>query len=350
MTSPDRAQPEGAIGIGQFRSWQLMTEADAKAQMSGGVRTSFNNAQNKFKTSGRSLSEQLAIVNDHTQQIEELRAELGQLTIWGNSRVFTSNNTYYASPGTIRAEVIMLGAGAGGGAGRYDYVLGAGGASGGGGGGENHFVIPGSVLFDSQGNAKAIPIIIGAGGTGAQETRGAGQGGGNTQILDIIVGGGNGGSYAQSTIPPPGGFGMIPGGDGGRTYWIESTGESSSVVHPQTAGGGSVSPYDMHGGGGGGGAGGDKGNNQYSVGTNGGNGGVSPGGRQSSPNGSNPSELLATGGGGGWGQNGNWGGTAGHGGFPAGGGGGGCGGGGPDSWGRGGNGAPGCIWIIEHAS
>lgn len=114
MTSPDRAQPEGAIGIGQFRSWQLMTEADAKAQMSGGVRTSFNNAQNAFKTDGKSLSQQLEMITDHSRTIEEIREELAQLTIFGKTRTFTGNADITASPGTISWDVIMIGAGGGG--------------------------------------------------------------------------------------------------------------------------------------------------------------------------------------------------------------------------------------------
>lgn len=50
MTSPSGGIPAGALVPGSFASWQAMTEADAKAQMSGGALFAFGKAQGKFKT------------------------------------------------------------------------------------------------------------------------------------------------------------------------------------------------------------------------------------------------------------------------------------------------------------
>lgn len=343
MTSPVGGPPEGAFVVGG-RFGQDITEESAKHMMSNGVKTSFGKTQVAFK------KEYNDVRDDHTKQITELRQEFDQMTIWGNSRTFTGRGTYRASPGTIRAEVIMIGSGAGGGAGAWNAILGASSGGGGGGGGENHFVIPGAALFEEDGTPKAIAIEIGEGGAGGQTTRANGWGGGNTSILDIIVGGGSGGSGADAGgAGGAGGFGMIPGGDGGSMGWLETVGDNNYVSHPTTPGGSSISPYDMHGGGGGGGAGGTT-NSAYSEGSKGGNGGVAPGGQYGRPDGSKPSALLPTGGGGGWGTNLSWGGSGGSGGFPGGGGGGGAAGRGSNSWSRGGPGANGIIWIIEHAS
>jgi len=46
VTAPNQPTPDGAIPVGGFRSFQLMTENDAKSAMKGGVLGSFGNAQN----------------------------------------------------------------------------------------------------------------------------------------------------------------------------------------------------------------------------------------------------------------------------------------------------------------
>lgn len=349
MTSPDRAQPEGAIGIGQFRSWQLMTEADAKAQMSGGVRTSFNNAQDAFKTDGKSLSQQLEMITDHSRTIEEIREELAQLTIFGKTRTFTGNADITASPGTISWDVIMVGAGGGGASGKWSIdiapasQLGGGGGSG---GGENHFTIPGSMLFNADGTPKVISIKVGYPGGGATITDSNGNPGGSSWVLDLEAGGGIGGptadfAYQSNWDRVPGGTGMIPGGYGSLV--------TQAAGAPANAGS-SVSPYDLHGGGGGGGRGFTTSPSYPSTQGMGGQGGISPGGTTANAPGKVPSQLVPTGGGGGAGGARNNGSTAGAGAFPGGGGGGGGSGNNSNSWGRGGNGGAGIVHIIERFS
>lgn len=342
MTTPSGESAVGALGPGGFAAWQAMTEADAKAIMSGGAKAKFSGAQNAFKTNGVPLSQQLEIINDHTAQIDELRAEFEQTTIWGTARTFTSNNTYLASPGTVRVEVVMVGAGGGGAMGKWFALNADQGGGSGGGGGENHFTIPGSLLFDSSGDPIPIPIIVGAGGEGGQVTENPGTGGGNTVIKDITAGGGVGGLFHTGMYSGgAGGTGMIPGGRGGTSYYTDG-----STNFSPTAGGNSVSPYDLHGGGGGGGGGG-SGSFFGGQGQFGGAGGVSSGGINAHWDGYPPSTLLTTGGGGGRGANTNSGGTAGHGAVPGGGGGGGGGANSAAGLAKGGNGGQGIIWLIE---
>lgn len=334
MTMPSGGTPPGALAPGGFAAWQAMTEADAKTMMAGGTKGAFGGAQNAFKTNGVPLSQQLETINDHTQQITELREEFEQGTIWGVARTFTGNGTYLASPGTVRVEVIIVGGGAGGAMAAW-YLSNSGShAGGGGGGGETHFTIPGSLLFDANGAPIPIPVIIGAGGQGGQVTRYPGNGGGNTSIQDIVVGGGQGGLWTTAAYSGgDGGFGMIRGGRGGS--YAYQVGEEAPVG--ANNGGDSISPYDMHGGGGGGGSGTLPG----------GAGGASPGGNSGHWNGYPPSTLLATGGGGGRGSNVNSGGYAGHGAAPGGGGGGGAGANTEGALAKGGNGGQGIAWFIE---
>ena len=292
-----------------------------------------------FGTVNDTYIRDLPIITDHSRSITEIREELAAATIHGNARVFTSNHTYYASPGTIEAFVIYIGAGGGGASGKWDLILATNrrGGCGGGGGGETHFLIPGTLLFDSNGDPKPIDIRIGEGGKGAVNTDSPGNGGGNTSIAGVIAGGGDGGARGTTTNGGgKGGIGVIRGGDGGSAVTTDNG--------TSTPGRDSLSTFgELYGGGGGGGAG----VTGWAGGTNpvrpGGSGGVSPGGQLPGQNGTPPSPIVVTGGGGGSGGND----RGGDGAYPGGGGGGGGYGTSESNWGAGGNGADGIAYIIE---
>lgn len=298
-----------------------------------------------FGTVNDSYVSDLPTIVDHSNSITLLQQAFDQLVLQGLAIVFTSNNTYTPSDGTVSIDVIILGAGAGGSSGSYDF-FGAGNMSGGGGGGggEVHTTIVAATLpVDSFGNFTALKIVIGAGGAGGATDQAVGAGGGNTSIGPpigdpwLVAGGGNGGAWGHPATTPSslGGTGMIPGGNGGIGGWV-----NGSTGIPPTAAGDSISAYSLNGGGGGGGAGAGGGSN---GGTAGGEGGLSKGGAPGSP-GNAPSSVVATGGGGGGGgATGNNPGAAGA--FPSGGGGGaGCS---ASGGGAGGNGGNGVMFIIE---
>lgn len=347
--APDGAIPDGSLVRGLFRARQLETEEQAKARLTNGALGKWQGAQNAFKHDGKSLDEQLQLITDHSKTIEEIREELAQLTIFGKTRTFTGNADITASPGTISWDVIMVGAGGGGASGKWSIdiapasQLGGGGGSG---GGENHFTIPGSMLFNADGTPKVISIKVGYPGDGATSTDSNGKPGGSSWVLDLEAGGGIGGptadfAYQSNWDRVPGGTGMIPGGFGSLV--------TQAAGAPANAGS-SVSPYDLHGGGGGGGRGFTTSASYPSTQGMGGQGGISPGGTTANAPGKVPSQLVPTGGGGGAGGARNNGSTAGAGAFPGGGGGGGGSGNNSNSWGRGGNGGAGIVHIIERFS
>ncbi|MCD2153487.1 hypothetical protein LQL77_07155 [Rhodococcus cerastii] len=74
MSMPSGGTPAGALAPGGFAAWQAMTEADAKNQMAGGVRGSFGNAQDEFRTNIKNpLGQQqleLAGLQSRTQKLE----------------------------------------------------------------------------------------------------------------------------------------------------------------------------------------------------------------------------------------------------------------------------------------
>ena len=74
MTMPSGGNPPGSLAPGGFAAWQAMTEADAKNQMAGGVRGSFGNAQDEFRTNIKNPMGQqqieLAGLQDRTQKLE----------------------------------------------------------------------------------------------------------------------------------------------------------------------------------------------------------------------------------------------------------------------------------------
>ena len=304
-----------------------------------------------FGTVDNHYIEQMPIINDHSQELADLREQFNQLILQGNAIVFVDNDTYVPTPGILSVEVILIGAGGGGSSGSYDALInGTRSGGGGAGGGETHAPIPANLLpTNPDGSFKPIQIRIGAGGNGAASDGLAGQGGGHTRFGPevgsadaawLIGGGGQGATWGNPGPIAQGGVGMIPGGNGGR-------GGYSTI--PPTAPGNSVSAFDLHGGGGGypgGGGGGSAGGNGAGVGTVGGAGGISPGGNPGNPGvtGSSPASIVATGaGGGGGGLTGSNGGGAG--GYPGGGGGGSaCGVSGATFGGKGGNGI---AFVIE---
>lgn len=346
--APDGAIPDGSLVRGLFRARQLETEEQAKAKLTNGALGKWQGAQNKFKSDdGKSLSQQLGTITDHSRTIGRIEAELAQLTLFGNARTFTADTVITASPGTVSWDVIMIGAGGGGASGRWD-LNGSGrlGGCGAGGGGENHFTIPGSMLFNPDGSPIPIQIRVGEFGEGAKSTNSPGQAGGSSWVLDMEAGGGVAGptadfAYQSAWTTVPGGTGMIPGGFGSLVSLTNGA--------PINAGS-SVSAYDLHGGGGGGGRGATHSASYPTTHGMGGQGGISPGGTTQNSPGKVPSQLVPTGGGGGAGGSMDQGSTAGAGAFPGGAGGGGGSGSGPNNWGRGGNGAAGIVRVMERFS
>lgn len=371
MTSPDNASPAPAVGgSGVLPLQNVNPQALAQGKnldlhdMLEGVRGNlFTNLLSGFLNIGEGIqagveavasailggfgglaeleayeAAQRAIVNDHTNEIEELRVAFNQLILQGNAIVFTSNNTYFPPAGVVSLDLIILGAGAGGGGGRWNFLNGGCGGGGGGGGGEVHTSIPASLLPKTNGVYDPVNIIVGGGGAKGDSSPTSGQGGGHTMFgVYLSAGGGQGGTVGPDGgvgIGGIGGAGMIPGGKGGGGL-RQQNGEP---------GGNSTSAYDLHGGGGGGGGGA-----QGRPGGPGGIGGISPGGITGSVatrDGTPPSSIVATGGGGGaggWSDNGAW--HAGNGAFPAGGGGGGYGS--PTVSGNGGVGGNGVLFVIE---
>lgn len=339
MTSPNQANPDGALGPGDFAAFQAMTEDQARAAMRGGVQPHWEGAQDAAHGAYNSK------IDDHTQSITEIQAVINTLILQGDALKYVSNGTYTPNPNVVTVEVINIAAGGGGSSGSQDVVVaGTRSGGGGGGGGEVHAPIPASLLpTNIDGTFKSLQVIIGAGGAGALVDSDVGTGGGHTKFGPevgsgaseyLLAGGGQGGQWGNSGPIAQGGAGMIPGGNGGRAV--------GDVSH-QTLPGSSTSAFDLHGGGGGGGAGYAQGKG---GGQAGGNGAVAPGGAPGTPGsaGSSPSAIVAVGGGGGGGGlSGSAGG--GNGGYPGGGGGGSaCSTGGATF---GGNGADGVLYIIE---
>jgi hypothetical protein len=329
VTTPNQPKPDGAyeLGGGPYLYGKNHTEATIEAITRGRVLPKYQGAQNAFDTFYNTpLDIARGDIDDHTGQIETLRAEFDTITIHGVTRNITSNYTYLATQGTIRADVIVIGGGAGGGAGVWNAIVNGNriGGYGGGGGGEVHFTIHGAALFNTDGTSRPIPILMGSGGAGASVNEGNGTGGGNTSIDGIIAYGGQGGTWGGNGAGGGGGgFGMVPGGFG-------ANGSPDSL-----------SNVELYGGGGAGGRGATGSSGTASVG---GRGGLNPGGTAGQPAPA-AKTITATGGGGGGG--GVYQGTGGAGAAPGGGGGGGGGGSNTGNWGRGGVGATGIVLIIE---
>lgn len=344
MTSPDRNMPARAYTPSTVASMQNVTQKSVAEGMNGDMFGALTGAQGGlggllglvvraftgglFGTLGQGQAfaeQQNAIINDHTQTIQELRAEVDTLTIHGTARTLSGDGTYLATPGTVRAEVIMLAGGAGGGTGAWNVLGGSqNGGFGGGGGGEVHFTINGAALFNEDGSPRPIAVTIGRGGQGATVNEGGGTGGGNTTFDGIIAYGGQGGTWGNGSGGGAGGFGLVKGGFG-------SGGSPDSL-----------SGYELYGGGGAGGRG--AGGNSGGGGSAGGRGGLNPGGTVGN---NAPTAPLVTATGGGGGGGGAYQANGGAGSAPSGGGGGGGGAGSNANRGFGGPGAQGIIFIIE---
>lgn len=326
MTTPGMPAPDGAYQLGQgggtYKYGQDYDETNISQITRGKVLPKFQNAQNGYKTQYNDP------IDNHDNQINELRAEVDTLTIHGSARTLSGTGQFMATPGTVRAELIMIAGGAGGGAGRWDALLAGNrhGGYGGGGGGEVHFIINGAALFEpGTDTPRVIQYSIGAGGDGASANEGNGWGGGNTYFDGITAYGGQGGTRGGGSGGGTGGFGLVNGGS--------STGDPDSL-----------SPVELYGGGGAGGRG--NGGNA-GGGSAGGRGGLNAGGSAGGGNAPLAPLITATGGGGGGG--GAFGGRGGAGSAPGGGGGGGGGGTNSGNWGPGGIGAQGIIFVIERA-
>lgn len=287
-----------------------------------------------FATADNSYISQLPIIQEQQNYITDLIDAVERMILQGQSVIYDSNNTHYISDGVTSIDFIILGSGGGGGGGESPLIGSVTYGGGGGGGGEVHFSVPRSVFGDS------IEILVGAGGAGGSRGGSPGTGGSPSKIVtpdgEVAAGGGLGGASlgTQSWESAPraaGGYGMIPGGSGGRGY-----------ISGDLDGTDSLSQYSLNGGGGGGGGAGSGSSN---VGS-GGRGGLTAGGSSSGQAGGSSDGVVATGGGGGSaGRDTN----GGAGGFPAGGGGGAMRSSG--TTGRdGGNGANGRVYVIERTT
>lgn len=330
MTTPNMPAPDGAYqlstGGGPYRYGKDHTESTVRALTRGATVPKMQAAQDAFRENYRDP------INEHTRTIGEIRAEMEQMTIHGLARVLTGDGFYYASPGTISVDLVMIGAGGAGGVGSWNAIAGSrGGGSGGGGGGENHFTIYGTGLFNTDGTPRAIPYACGAPSTGGQTNEQGGQGGGNTTFDGISVYGGGGGRAGGGD--GVGGYGIVPGG--------------SASPDAEVGARDSLSAFGLYGGGGAGGRGGSGGSSAGEIGGRGGLNAGGAGGLAGAQGGDAPpvSKSAPTGGGGGGG--GGTQGAGGHGAFPGGGGGGSGGAGSAAAQKPGGNGAQGVIYVIE---
>jgi hypothetical protein len=337
VTTPNQSAPDGAFTVGT-RYGQDITEDSAKATMTGGVVTSYANAQDVAHTTYNDP------INDHSRSITTLQEQVSTLLLGGQAWAFTANTIYYPTAGTTQIKPYLLAAGAGGAAGAWNVSATAqigGGA--GSGGGETHAVIPAAFLpVDGSGNFTGIAIVVGAAGTGGTSSGQNGGGGGDTTIGPLSgspwmrAGGGNGGVGGPSVVnstPAAGGTGTTPGGTGGTGYWY------SAGDHPAGTGGNSTNPAEPTGGGGGGGGGGGN----SAPGAPGGSvSGFAQGGTEGNP-GSSPWSAIPSGaGGGGGGFNDT---PGGGGGYPSGGGSG--GGAGLTTFSAGQNGGNGKVYVLE---
>lgn len=218
--------------------------------------------------------------------------------------------TWTKDPGTYEVDLIIRAAGGGG------SLPTAANANGHGGGGGAATDLPRRIPASQIDNA--VTVIVGSGGSGGTLSNRTGGNGGASSFGDIILEGGYG---ATSTAFGRGGYGPLKGGDGAQA----TQSASPSRAFPVTI---------LSGGGGGGGAG--NGNGGAAGTTEGGLSGavgVSP----------NLWQQCRSGSGGGGYKSG---GTPGHGGFPAGGGGGGFSS--ANGLNPGGNGAHGCVTVLEY--
>lgn len=294
----------------------------------------------------------LPIITDHTRTLTEIREIVDQLTLHGNTKVFTSNQVWQPSEGMTSALAIPIGAGGGGGGGYGSVLPGDRRGGGGGQGGGEYHTLPeiSGALLPKDGNGKFLPlnVFVGTGGQAGSSNGGSGTGGGSTWIslpsgVLITAQGGDGGS-GNAVGGFTGGGGMVPGGRGGDGA-NRGGSPTTGTTGPATAGGTSVTGYGLYGGGGGGGGGGVN----IALGGElaaaaGGVGGAGLGGAVNQP-GKGPSDAIPTGGGGGGGSTS----TSNPGGAGAigGGGGGGYGGGTSSAGGKGGNGI---LFIVERFS
>lgn len=350
MSYPVGPAPDGAFRVGTVRDAQGLNEESVKAIIRGKNLAPWQGAQGEMRQNVLSPAEQQQqIINDHSRSIEEIRAAVGQGLLQGQAIKFETNNTYYPTEGITSFDVILIGGGGGGGGAEWNVLTAPAGGCGGSGGGETHTTVSASMLPRNAENTAylGVPIIVGAGGSGAPYA-GVGTGGGDSRLADYLTAGGGVGGVkgALAATSAPGGAGFIPGGHGGVTWKTTDGGVPAQQATPGTN---SISQYTLNGGGGGGGAG-ATGTSSNAPGSSGGAGGLSPGGvyvagAVGAP-GSAPSPVVATGGGGGAG--GGAGRHGGPGGYP-GGGGGGAGGSAVmnDTSMRGGDGAHGIVFIIE---
>ena len=179
MTTPGISAPDGAYVVGS-RYGQDVTAESAKALATGGARGAFGGAQNAFKTNGKSLSEQLLIINDHTAQLSEQAEAIAQMTARGMAVPFSQSGWYYPPKDLVTLRLVGIGAGAGGAAGEWN--LGAGGrfgGGGGGGGGYSEIEITAAFLPKTGENFDPIRVDIYLAGNGGSGSEAPGGGGGN---------------------------------------------------------------------------------------------------------------------------------------------------------------------------
>lgn len=222
MTTPGGSpNPDVAYVWGPGRGYgQDITEASARAVMSGGAISSFSNAQDIFKGNFAGSGHVAGEVGRLDNRIDEI--------IFGDGRAqlstFSTSDIWYKPPNCRKVVVDILGGASGGGRGNsanstHDNNYGLGGFSGG-------WVV---LELNPLDLPDEVNVIVGSGGMGSTTKGAYGAGGADSSFNGIVAGGAGPASYGVGTKN----F-RIRGGRGG---YIVYTGEDSSIDYPGATGG-----------------------------------------------------------------------------------------------------------------
>ncbi|MEE2058986.1 fibronectin type III domain-containing protein [Rhodococcus artemisiae] len=229
MTAPNQSSPDGSLGIGDFASWQAMTEADAKNKMKIPL-SAWNTAQQNI---GGTYAR-----GDYThREVVRLDNRIDEIVVGtekGQIATFSTSDVWVKPPGATRVIVDVLASSSGGGRSNNG---GNGGAYRGGTGGYSGGWT--KLEFNPEDLPDEVEVILGGPGAGATSDGSRGSAGGDAAfgVLAVATGGqpagygtgnntfsmrggtggsnGNGGTAGSAGSFDPGGKGS-PDGSGGR--------------------------------------------------------------------------------------------------------------------------------------
>lgn len=230
MTAPNQSSPDGSLGIGDFASWQAMTEADAKNKMKIPL-SAWNGAQSNIKdefASGPFVKREVVRLDN---RIDSIADELGVIQI----ATFGFSGRWQKPPGAYGDIVFDIIGGASGG-GRSNNG-GSGGSQRGGLGGWSggwHKVVVSATECPA-----FLDFIVGGTASGASSDGGNGTTGRVTQILDLagnVLWEATGGSSVDRQYGDGNNTFRMRGGNGGANGNNGSNG-SAGTLDPGGQGG-----------------------------------------------------------------------------------------------------------------